>query len=179
MPTVIDHPSKIIFHRLQKFSDQHWGKHFQSPEETKINFFDNPKLIIKAKIDGKLVGLVNIFIRTITFKGIKLVLGGIGGVVTHQEFRRCGVATATLRRAVIEMEKQGVDISLLCTDTDKLGSFYQKVGYQILGRPYYYFNKFGQEKPDTGGMIKAITQKVNVTEIINSSDKLSVGNSDF
>jgi GNAT superfamily N-acetyltransferase len=59
-----------------------------------------------AKIDGELVGHLSIVKRTVVAGSAVVDVGGIGGVTTHQQWRRRGVAGALLARAAQFMHEE-------------------------------------------------------------------------
>ena len=56
----------------------------------------------------KLIGETRIFKRTILFNGQKILLGGIGSVATHADFRKQGIATKMVKKAMDLLKKKGV-----------------------------------------------------------------------
>src|SRR3989304_9841470 len=51
------------------------------------------KYYILATESGRIIGETKVFTRTILFNGQKIVLGGIGSVARHPDFRKHGIAT--------------------------------------------------------------------------------------
>jgi GNAT superfamily N-acetyltransferase len=86
-------------------------------------------------LDGsRLASTVQIFTRTIRLRGEEIVLGGIGSVATLPEYRRRGLATALLERAIDEMCARGMALSLLFSDRE---SFYGGLGWVPLRHPVH------------------------------------------
>jgi predicted N-acetyltransferase YhbS len=65
-------------------------------------------------LDGdRPVSCVQIFTKRIRLRGREVPLGGIGSVATAPSHRGHGLATALLERAIAEMRRRGMEISLL------------------------------------------------------------------
>ena len=77
-------------------------------------------------VDGKIVSYVRVSDRSM-YVGKEIVkLGGIGMVVTSQEYRGRGYASALLRNAIAYMEAQSYDLSILFTT---IQPFYMPLGW--------------------------------------------------
>lgn len=59
-----------------------------------------------ARSDDELIGCLGILKRTVSIGGRPVQVGGIAGVITHPEWRRCRVASALLREAIVFIERQ-------------------------------------------------------------------------
>lgn len=99
-----------------------------------------PRNVVVAERDGRLVGCVQIFPRALRVRrdasaprdGFAHVpLGGIGTVFTRPEARGNGVATALLERAIAEMQARGLELSLLFASRH---AFYGRLGWQLWPR---------------------------------------------
>lgn len=94
--------------------------------------------------DGdRLVASVQIFTRTIRVRGEALLLGGIGSVATHPDYERRGAATAVLRRAIAEMERRGMALSLLFTMRT---SFYERLDWTRIDHPMWVVHAGADER---------------------------------
>ncbi len=87
-----------------------------------------------AVVDGRVVGYVRIFARTMLIAGTPVLVGGIGSVATHPDARSHGIATALLEDAIAEMHRSGMAASFLFTG---IPGFYERVGYQIVREPSF------------------------------------------
>ena len=77
-------------------------------------------------VDGKIVSYVRVSDRSMYLgKGV-VKLGGIGMVVTSEEYRRRGYSSALLRDAIAYMEAHNYDLSLLFTT---IQPFYMPLGW--------------------------------------------------
>jgi predicted N-acetyltransferase YhbS len=72
------------------------------------------------------VACVQIFTKRIRLGGETITLGGIGSVATHPERERRGLATRLLERAIAEMQRRGMALSLLFTGRI---SFYERLDW--------------------------------------------------
>lgn len=177
---VVKNPTAKDFELFRKFADKHEGKdtHF-TPEEVGKYFFEKAKKIVFAKIGGLLVGAANIGIRSVAFDGENMSVGTIVGVVTHADYRRMGVATKVMERAVEEMKKDKIDFSILCTEIETLGGLYGKSGYIPLNKPYFFIDKTGVKRRKENGMVANIYSSEKFQKIFDSSAELNMGLSDF
>lgn len=170
---------KIDFKELDLFATNHWGEREESREEVDNNFFDKNKSAVIAKINDELVGLLYFHERKTVFNNKEIAFAGIGGVVVHKEYRHLGIATKILEKVIEVLEKDKINIALLCTDIERLGKLYAKVGFVPLGRPYYFIDKLGKEQNSNDGMIAKINSQEFFDEMLNSNEKLNVGMSNF
>ena len=77
-------------------------------------------------VDGKIVSYVRVSDRSMYIGEAVVKLGGIGMVVTSPEYRGRGYASALLRDAIVYMEAQSYDLSLLFTT---IQPFYTPLGW--------------------------------------------------
>ena len=77
-------------------------------------------------VDGKIVSYVRVSDRSMHLGEAVVKLGGIGMVVTLEEYRRRGYSSALLRDAITYMEAQSYDLSLLFTT---IQPFYTPLGW--------------------------------------------------
>ncbi len=85
--------------------------------------------------DGsRLVGSVSVFERNLAIGGCLVPAGGIADVMTEDDFRGKGLATALLGRAEDLMRSRGYVFSVLMTD---IVPFYAKRGWSAIPRPRY------------------------------------------
>lgn len=169
---------KIIF---DQFSDDNWGEStIEEKKESKINFFDTPRLWVVGYKNNRVVGLFLIFDREIVFENQKIKMAGLGGVVTRVDCRRTGVMSQILQKFFTQyLPKYKFDIAMLCTDIKKLGKLYGRVGFVPINRSYYFVDKNEVEKEETGGMIMNLNTKKLASKILGSKTKIFVGNSNF
>ena len=76
--------------------------------------FAHPELRVLVESDEQLVCHVGIYRRDATWNGRKLRIGGIGGVATHPDFRRRGLASVALNAAVQTLkDERATDFAML------------------------------------------------------------------
>lgn len=81
--------------------------------------------------DGALVSRVGMITRLAASNGLDLMVGGVGGIMTHPEQRGLGLATRATKEAVSYLiSEHGVLFSLLFC-RDELVPFYQRGGWQL------------------------------------------------
>ncbi|MDA1192159.1 MAG: GNAT family N-acetyltransferase, partial [Candidatus Poribacteria bacterium] len=80
-----------------------------------------------AKVDGKIVSVIQIFDRQMLAHGVPLRMGGLGSVGTHPDHRGQGYNTLVLQDVVHYMEAERYDISLLFTG---INDFYARLGWR-------------------------------------------------
>jgi predicted N-acetyltransferase YhbS len=90
---------------------------------------------IIAVDDGRIVSCVGIFPMTFACGGVRLRVGGIGGVSTNPEYRSRGLMTKLMNEAMEIMRRRQDDISILWGDRLR----YARFGYENAGR-HYTFN---------------------------------------
>ncbi len=87
-----------------------------------------------AVVDGRVVGYVRIFARTMLVRGVPVSAGGIGSVATHPDARHGGIATALLRDAIDQMRREGMEASFLFTG---IPGFYERLGWRVVREPQF------------------------------------------
>lgn len=87
-----------------------------------------------AVADGRIVGYVRIFARTMMVRGQPVPVGGIGSVATHPDARGSGIATALLHDAIARMRRGGMQASFLYTG---IPGFYERLGFHIVREPQF------------------------------------------
>jgi predicted N-acetyltransferase YhbS len=90
-----------------------------------------------AVLDGRVVGYVRIFARTMLLRGVTEKAGGIGSVATHPEARHGGIATVLLQDAIAQMRREEMHASFLFTG---IPGFYERLGYRIVREPSFEAN---------------------------------------
>ncbi len=173
----IDKPTQAEIDSTEHFANSNWGEHSHDGDEG-LDFFDKPEMIAHLLVNNSLFSSLVIFFRKLSFHDQMFSFAGIGGVVTHLNHRHQGYATHLLQETLANI-KPKCDFAMLCTDIPRLGPVYTGVGFVPLGRPYYFINKIGEKKFDSGGMIAPLSSPEAVTQILNSEDEVFVGTSNF
>lgn len=170
-------PNNKDINNFEKFASTHWGQH-SHPGDTTNDFFDRPRLIVEYRDSQNVIAGLVVFYKTIIVNRSLIHIAGIGGVVTHVNYRRKGYGTKLLVNTLKELKSQNLDAILLCTDIKKLGSFYDSVGFKPLNKDYYFFDKNGIKKTEHGGMYISFNMKA--TKIFQSKKTIfNVGLSNF
>lgn len=176
---IIESPSPEKLKEMRQFADANWGPHIDTAEEIANYFFDIPSYLVEARKENKLIGVVEIYLRKMMVAGRIISFGGIGGVVTHIDFRHQGVASKLMREAMTIMKRKNTDIAMLSTEIDKLGSFYGQFGFVPLNKPYYFLAKDQRKIEDRGGMIAPVSCADNFIWVLNTKEEIMAGKSNF
>jgi len=73
---------------------------------------------------------VGLYRREATWNGRKVRIGGIGGVITHEDFRRRGFASVALNAAIATFkDERATDFALLCCEPHNM-AFYADRGWK-------------------------------------------------
>ena len=92
--------------------------------------FAEADLRVMIASDEQVVSHVGIYRREGIWKGRKIRIGGIGGVMTHPDFRRRGLASVALTAAVHTLkEERATDFALLFCTADT-AEFYSSRGWK-------------------------------------------------
>lgn len=177
--TIIEKPDESLLKKINIFSKENWGEHDESATELRNNYFDTPNIVVIASLNDEIIGIQLVFLRKITYKDVEIKLAGLGGLVVHKDLRHKGIASILLKATLKNLASKNIDVAMLCTDIEVLGHLYRRVGFIPLGRSYYFFDKNGKEKLESGGMIAVVNNKSVFDLILNTQDSLVVGSSNF
>lgn len=132
---------------------------------------------VLALEDNNVIGSVTILKRRIIFKSKKIKLGGLGGVCTHPDKRRRGIASRLLKVALSEMKKAGCDIAYLCADTSSLSKLrmYGEIGFVPLNHQYTYLGKSGRRYYENNGMIAPINSNDIFNLVVKDNEPFDIG----
>ncbi len=119
-----DELEKLIEHFVLAFQDAAPRERFERAmyDDTTLDL-SQLKVIVE---DDKIVSAVRVANRPVRIGGVRVEMGGIGGVSTHPDYRRRGYSTRLLEAQVTYMEEQGYDISMLFGG---LVGFYRRTGW--------------------------------------------------
>ncbi len=87
-----------------------------------------------AGVNGSLVGMLKIYRREIVWGDSSALVGGIGDVVTHPDFRKQGIARRVLNDAIDHMAASGCELSILFSE---LSGLYGGFGWVPVPQPLY------------------------------------------
>ncbi len=93
--------------------------------------FAHADLRVLVENDGQVVCHAGIYWRDAVWNGNKIRIGGIGGVMTHPDFRRRGLASLALTAATHTLkEERATDFAMLFCEPDN-AEFYRKRGWKL------------------------------------------------
>lgn len=174
----IKNPTNKQIANFEKFALKNWGEHSHNGDPG-LDFFDLHRIIYEKYINNRLVSGLVVFFKTLVFSDRTIHIAGIGGVVTHINFRNKGFASEVLAFALKDLKSMDLDVALLCTDIGKLGKLYGKVGFVPINKSYYFVNKLGVKKKETGGMITKLRNNNAYNFILSTKEEIFVGLSNF
>lgn len=126
MPTLIRHPCLDEFDALMRFLERCFGhsKGFFERNLPHISHADPEAASWSYVIeeDGQFVSHVGVYPIKVVTAGVRLQIGGIGGVSTSPEARGKGHMTRLLRHCIDEMRIQGYSLSWLAGDRQRYNS---------------------------------------------------------
>ena len=111
----------------------------------------NPDLrvLLETTEDG-LICHAGLYFRLVTWNGVKMHIGGIGGVSTHPDFRRRGYASVALNAAVQTLrDRQDAQFGLLFCEPHN-AAFYEARGWHPFAGEVYV------DQPDGRVLFKAM-----------------------
>lgn len=165
--------------KIRLFKSENWGPSHDTMESHRLNFFRPNDYYVLAHIQNKLVGSIGLQIRLdCRIDESPAMIGMIGGVVVHKDHRLQGIALMMLKHAMAKFVSEKVEIAMLCTDIEKLAKLYNKVGFNVLGKPYYFFNLDGLLSEDRDGMVANVSNKQIYTLAIKPESVINIGASD-
>jgi ribosomal protein S18 acetylase RimI-like enzyme len=86
--------------------------------------------VVCREDDGRALSYVGLIVREGRLNDSPAKIGGIGGVKTHPDARRQGLASQCLRRAIEFFDEQAVDFALLVCESSLVG-LYEKLGWRL------------------------------------------------
>ena len=103
-------------------------------------------------------------------------LGGYG-ICTHPNFRRQGIATRVVNKAMQYLKQQQCDVAFLSVDPNNQAAvkLHQQHGFVMLSQNFTWTNSKGQLKQDTGGMLAPLVSQKLFDLIISGTEPLYVG----
>ena len=112
-----------------------------------------------TEVAGELIGRLGIFDREIEVAGIRMRVGGIGGVIAKPEWRLRGVARDLLTRsATFIREELGVEFAMLLCRRE-LAPVYAKLGWIRIGGPTVFMQPSGMNTYPRDTMVLRFTER--------------------
>jgi len=122
-------------------------------EEVEEDFISQPVARVLAYHQGELVACAPVFKRAVEYEGQTIIVGGFGPC-TREDLRGQGIGTLVCKAAMDYLRGQGCDIAFLSVDTERESHpLYERLGFEMLSRPFIYANIRGELKESDGGMI--------------------------
>ena len=123
------------------------------------------------------VGLVRVFVRTISFQSEPVILGGIGDVCTHPDWRGRGIARAALEVAMQTLVDAQADVAYLCADLGNPSRLrlYGQFGFVPLGRPQTYVGPSGTRYTDDDAMLAPVGSRAAFERIMAAAEPFDIG----
>ena len=176
---VIINPDRKITQSVLYFQSRFMGWTKEDMKDQDDRYGSLPLAYVIAHERKEIVGVINLLKRKINFKIKTMLLGGIGGVCTHGDWRRQGIASRLLQKSLEVLKQQECDIALLCTDVNKLGKLYSQVGFAPLGRQYKATGLSGKIYLDDGGMIVPVNSQKLFNEVLNDKKTFDIQGQDW
>lgn len=125
----------------------------------------------------RLIGETRVFKRTVPFNGQKIALGGVGSVATHPDYRKQGIATKMVKKAMTLLKSQSSAVAYLCADMYSLKAleFYEQFGFRKLAHKHTYLGVSGKRYTDTDGMIAPVGSKKLFKQILATPAPFDIG----
>lgn len=83
--------------------------------------------------DDKLAGHAGFFPTVMNIEGVPLLVAGIGGVYTEEDYQGKGLASTLVSKCAEEAERKGAALVFLWSDKHE---FYNKLGFHLVGRQW-------------------------------------------
>jgi GNAT superfamily N-acetyltransferase len=88
-----------------------------------------PECCVRIMTDDELISYTGIVLRQALHNDRSIRIGGVGGVMTHPEYRRQGIAQLGLRRSIkFFHEELNIEFALLVCKPDLI-AYYSKLGW--------------------------------------------------
>ena len=122
-------------------------------EEVEEDFCRPPVARVLAYSQGKLVAGAEVFEREVEYEGQAISMSGFGPF-TREDVRGQGIGTQVCKRAMDYLTERGCDIAFLSVNTKrKTHPLYERLGFEMLTKPFIYANIRGELKESEGGMV--------------------------
>ncbi len=132
--------------------------------------------------DGStLVSYLRIILRKATFNTKELLIGGVGDVCTHPDYRGKGFSTQLVGEGMELLNGAGADIGILQTDVTKGAKQYRASGFIAMNKSYIVSDIKGclSTRRKESVMIAPIKTPEMVDQIMYSKKRFYVGKGDW
>lgn len=129
-----------------------------------------------AITNNTIISVVSVFGTFEWFEDRMISVGGIGGVVTHPQYQRKGLATQLLQLALQFLKDLEVDLVFLYGPKKEswTGVWYQKHGFTHMDKDFQYADKDGIFHKSNNGYVLDNGHRGIYNMIINSPTLLSL-----
>lgn len=125
----------------------------------------------------RVIGKVSMYIRSIVWENQHILLGGIGGVCTHLDVRKQGIATLMIKNATKILQKNACDIVFLSANLHSPWKIhmYESFGFHLLPHGYRFVGKSGKDNVRMDGLIFPCNSTTLFNHILQSPKALYIG----
>ena len=174
----ITNPDRAITLRVAYFQFRFMGWDPEDIDELDDRYGSLPFGYCIAYENDQIVGVGNILKRSIEYKGKSILLGGLGGGCTHEEYRERGVSTAVTQARLECLKQEGCDVAFLCT-SEHLIDHYTKLGFTPLNTKYKATGISGKVYLGEGGMIAPVCSQKVFEERMDSKEVFDLQGQDW
>ncbi len=176
---VITNPDRKITQTVLYFQFRFMGWTSNDMIEQDDRYGTLPFGYVIAYEGDKIVGVLNLLKRKILFQGKPILVGGFGGVCTHSDYRKQGVATKMLKAGSETLKEQKCDIAFLCTDIKNIGKVYANVGFKPLNRKYRATGLSGKIYESYDGMVAPVNSPDIFEQVLNDTATFDLQGQDW
>jgi len=143
-------------------------------EEVEEDFISRPIARVLAYHQGELVACAPVFKREVEYEGQTIIVGGFGPC-TRKDWRGRGIGTLVCKTAMEYLRGQGCDIAFLSVDTRHASHpLYERLGFEMLSKPFIYANIRGELKKSDGGMIAPLCSQELFERVLRSDAQFTL-----
>lgn len=140
-----------------------------APQEIQEDFIAESFGKVLTYEEDNLVGMLNLFKRTVVFENEEVILGGMGAICVTEFARGQGIATQMMEKGLEILKEQNVDIACLNVDREKEAfKLYEKLGFKFLNRDISFEDINGKIKYDSDSMFIPINSPEKFEKVMNS-----------
>lgn len=129
---------------------------------------------VLARHEKELIAVAEVFQRRIEYMGQEILLGGLSPC-TRAAWRGRGIGTRICRAAMAYLSDRGCDLAFLSVDTRRAAHpLYERLGFQMLPRPFVYANARGEVRESDGGMIAPLRSPAVFDQVLHGPAPLDL-----
>lgn len=172
-------PNQTIQQAVYNFQLRFMGFTAEELESQDDRYGSVPFGYVTGYNESEMVGVINLMKRNITFSERTINVGGIGGVCTHRDFRRQGIASELLVEGMKILKDERCDIAFLNADIKRHLSLYGTVGFVPLHRAYKATAASGKVYVEKNGMIAPVCSPEVFKRVLESSEVFDLQGQDW